>query len=323
MQFFVNNSIHHTEVYDTYWRFAYERQNIFMKKVQGLEQPWTTDKILQKYKFTNAYRASDRVSQFLIRNVIYVDGLSAEDVLFRILLFKIFNKIETWEYLEKQLGEICYKSYSYKNYSSVLNQMFTNKMTIYSNAYIMPSGKNQFGNARKFENHLSLIELMIDSNLLLQIDNCKSLQQLYLLLLQYPTIGSFLAFQYAIDINYSELCDFNEMEFVVPGPGAKSGIRKCFSDIGRYTEADIIRYVAENQVQEFSKRNLEFKNLWGRNLQLIDCQNLFCETDKYSRVAHPNIKGLSNRTRIKQRYTSSNKKLNLFYPPKWNLNLNY
>ena len=198
--------------------------------------------------------------------------------------------------------------------------MFTDEMTIYSNAYIMPSGKSEFGHVRKFENHLSLIELMIDSHLLLQVENCKSLQQLYLLLLQYPTIGSFLAFQYAIDINYSELCDFNEMEFVVAGPGAKSGIRKCFSDIGRYSESDIIRFVAENQVQEFSKRDLEFKNLWGRNLQLIDCQNLFCETDKYSRVAHPNIKGLSSRTRIKQKYTSSNRELELFYPPKWNLN---
>lgn len=41
-------------------------------------------------------------------------------------------------------------------------------------------------------------------------------------------MGKFLAFQYAIDINYSELCDFSEMDYVVAGPGAHSGISKIF-----------------------------------------------------------------------------------------------
>ena len=30
---------------------------------------------------------------------------------------------------------------------------------------------------------------------------------------------------------------------------------------------------------------VEFRDLWGRPLQLIGCQNLFCEVDKYARVA--------------------------------------
>ena len=62
--------------------------------------------MLATYKFTNAYRASDRVSQYLIRNVIYRDDLpmSPHEVFFRILLFKLFNKIETWELLERAIG---------------------------------------------------------------------------------------------------------------------------------------------------------------------------------------------------------------------------
>ena len=58
-------------VYDLYWRFAAERQKIFFGRIEGTPPPWTTDDILQTYRFTNAYRASDRVSQFLIREVIY------------------------------------------------------------------------------------------------------------------------------------------------------------------------------------------------------------------------------------------------------------
>src|SRR5258707_9985183 len=43
----------------------------------------------------------------------------------------------------------------------------------------------------------------------------------------------------------------------------------------------------------------------SRRLQLIDCQNLFCEVDKYARVAHPNIAGRTGRTRIKQKFRMS------------------
>ncbi|WP_255505380.1 nucleotide kinase domain-containing protein, partial [Flavobacterium sp. PL002] len=48
-------------VLDTYWEFANERQNIFFNKISNSEI-LTLDPILTKHKFTNAYRASDRVS---------------------------------------------------------------------------------------------------------------------------------------------------------------------------------------------------------------------------------------------------------------------
>src|SRR5215217_9668679 len=88
-----------TAVYDTYWRFAVERQEIFFARAAGEPPPWTDDEILAEFKFTNAYRAADRVSQFLIRSVIYRSDLpdSIEEVFFRTMLFKLFNKIETWE----------------------------------------------------------------------------------------------------------------------------------------------------------------------------------------------------------------------------------
>ena len=86
-----------TEAYKYYWKFATERQNIFFNRINNINKnEFTEDEILQEYKFTNAYRASDRVSQFLIKEVIYNDNnYSNEDVLFRIILFKLFNKIET------------------------------------------------------------------------------------------------------------------------------------------------------------------------------------------------------------------------------------
>jgi hypothetical protein len=139
-------------------------------------------------------------------------------------------------------------------------------------------------------------------------------------LLGYPSLGGFLAFQFAIDLNYSELIDFPEMQFVVAGPGARNGIAKCFDGIDDVSAADVIQLMADIADDEFARLGLEFHKLGGtRPLQLIDCQNLFCETDKYARVAHPEITGDSGRTRIKQKFSANRAPLPQFYPPKWKL----
>ena len=309
-----------SKVYDTYWKFATERQNIFFNKINN-KTVWTEDEILKKHKFTNAYRASDRVSQYLIKEVIYNHSQEPKEVLFRILLFKTFNKIETWELLNRHIGNISFKHYQFELYDNVLTDIMNSKKAIYSGAYIMTSGRSTFGHSKKHRNHLKLIEFMMNDKLDEKISELGSLEELFYLLKSYPTIGNFLGYQYATDINYSPLCNFDEMDFVFPGPGALDGIKKCFVDIGGYNQSDIIKYVTDRQEKEFLRLNLDFKDLWGRKLKLIDCQNLFCEVDKYARVAHPDIEGISGRKRIKQIYRpKKNNSINYWYPPKWNIN---
>lgn len=308
-----------TVVYDTYWQFAAKRQEIFFSRVNGDSAPWTNDPILSQYKFTNAYRASDRVSQYLIQHVINSGIQKPSELFFRIILFKLFNKIETWEALKKEIGEIWFENYSFKKYDSVLKEIKT-EGAIYSGAYIMASGRSYFGHPKKHQNHLRLLEKMMKDNFPKQIQKLKNMEALYDAFMTYPTIGPFLAYQFTIDINYSALTSFSEMEFVKAGPGAKDGIKKCFSDLGEYSEEDVIKMMADRQDEEFKRLDLDFKNLWGRPLQLIDCQNLFCEVDKYSRVAHPEIAGISNRTRIKQRFVPTLKSIQYVYPEKWGIN---
>lgn len=95
------------EVYDLYWYFACERQNIFWKKLNGDVAPWTEDKILQTFKFCNSYRVNDRVSQYLLCHVIYNGKkYSYGNMIFRIVLFKLFNKESTWELLRDSFGDV-------------------------------------------------------------------------------------------------------------------------------------------------------------------------------------------------------------------------
>ena len=78
--------------------------------------------------------------------------------------------------------------------------------------------------------------------------------------------------------------------------------------------------MADNQEREFERLGIKFQSLWGRRLQLIDCQNLFCEVDKYARVAHPDVAGISGRTRIKQKFSPTGPLDLPWYPPKWGIN---
>src|SRR5580658_6974380 len=100
-----------TAVYDSYWRFAVERQRVFHQRVRGEPAPWTTNAVLLAHRFTNAYRAADRVSQYLIRHVAYEGAQDPDEVVFRVLLFKLFNRIETWELLSKSLGPPSLRTY--------------------------------------------------------------------------------------------------------------------------------------------------------------------------------------------------------------------
>jgi thymidylate kinase len=311
-----------TVAYDTYWRFAAERQEIFFKRVEGRLPPWTADPILAAYKFTNAYRASDRVSQYLIRHVIYRKDLpaTAEEVFFRVILFKLFNKIGTWQALEAEFGAVTYDDFAFEQYDRVLSAIMQRGDSIYSAAYIMPSGGRALGYDRKHRNHFALLERMMADSLPQKIADAPTMQRAFALLRNYPTIGDFLAYQYVTDLNYSEITNFSEGDFVVPGPGALDGIRKCFADPGGMNEPELIKFMADRQERESERLGLTFRSLWGRPLQLIDCQNLFCEVDKYSRVHHPELAGISGRQRIKQRFGPTPQFPTPWYPPKWGIN---
>lgn len=304
-------------VFDTYWKFAAKRQDIFMKRVAGYAGQLTDDPILSTHRFTNAYRASDRVSQFLIKNVLYDGSQNAEEVFFRAMIFKIFNRIDTWELFKNNFSTISWKTFNYERYARLLDEAMDQNERLYSAAYIMPSPA--FGSSRKHRNHLQLIEHMIRSGGPKNISRAKSLKDVYYLMLSYPSLGPFLAFQFTIDLNYSSLIDFDESDFVVAGPGAKNGISKCFVDTDGLDEEHVIYEVTKMADKEFSRQNLKFQNLWGRPLKPIDCQNLFCEVDKYARVAHPEFSGSSGRTRIKQKFSQNLQPLPQWYPPKWNL----
>lgn len=306
-----------TAGYDTYWRFATERQNVYLRRLAGHTGPLTDDPVLTAHRFTNAYRAADRVSQYLITDVVYDRPRPWVDTFARTLVFKLFNRIGTWEHVVGRLGDVDARTVASGAVDTAVAEV-ADRQPVYSAAYIMPPPQDRDG--PKYVRHLSLLRAMLADGVPDGIAAATRMSDAYDTLAGYPSIGPFLAYQFVTDLNYSSELSFSETEFVVPGPGAVRGLRKCFSDPGGYTPADLIRRTADRQHDEFARLGLDWHDLWGRDLQLIDAQNLFCEVDKYTRVAKPELSVYAAGARIKQRYRRDRRPVTAWFPPKWRIN---
>lgn len=309
------------DIYRYYFYFVQERMNIFWNKYNSI-QPWTNDKILRIHKFTNVYRAMDRVSQYLIKNVIYNDNsFPDEDILLRILVFKIFNKPETWEYLEDRVGLISVRNFDLTRINSALLEL-KQVQPIFNNAYMMTGTHTLYNHLNyKHEKWLEMVKKeVVEKFILKKIINSNSLSEVFELLRKCSFIGDFLAYQYTIDMNYSNVIDFSENSFVKAGIGAIRGIKKCFEPLEKkYTFEDAIQFTQDNFTKYQDKFGYkDFKSLFNREPMLIDLQNCFCETDKYLRAKVPELQ-VDNK-RIKQKYKETNKSIELFFPPKWKIN---
>ena len=129
----------------------------------------------------------------------------------------------------------------------------------------MPAGTLQFGHGRKHRNYLRLLELMIEDGAPRRIREAASMREAFAILRAYPLMGDFLAYQYLIDLNYGTMIDFSESEFIVAGPGARDGIRKCFDDTRGLCDEQVIELMAERQDEEFQRLGGYFAVQHDRN----------------------------------------------------------
>lgn len=306
-------------VYELYWRFASRRQAAFERRLAGKSAPWSDDPILQEFKFCNVYRAADRVSQYMIRNVCYAeDAGSPADRAFQIVAFRTFSKIRTWERLTELLdGPPRIQHLADGRFVAALNQIKSVDGGLYTGAFILCANK-AFGHDEKHHNHAALFKKMFVQDAVAdRLIGANAFESIVRTIEGYPLMGPFMAYQTAVDLNYSELTDFSENDYTQAGPGALRGLAKVFEDLGDYAPSEAIQLMVDQQEAEFERLDLPFLGLFGRPLHAIDCQGLFCETDKYCREAAPEL--ASNRSRIKARYRPSTTSLELFFPPKWRL----
>ena len=181
-------------VLDTLFYWMSERHQIFLRRTEGDERPWTEDAILQRYPFTNVFRVYDRNTQYVLRHVIREGSQDLYESCFRVVLFRMFNKIETWKYLKQQLGALTWEDFDVYTYEKFLGAA---DGPFYGRAYICPAPTNIGGGKSNPARHLRLVQLLMEENLPKQLKRFRYLKDAHGWLCLFPSMGDFTALQYA------------------------------------------------------------------------------------------------------------------------------
>src|SRR5258708_12726050 len=146
------------QIYDLYWYFAAERQAILDRRVAGAARPWTHDLILQTFKFCNVYRAVDRVSKYMIREVACsAEPVEPVDRLFQIVAFRTFSKIETWRGVRAFLGRYpTLEDLGSGSFTAALEHVKKVNDGLYTGAFIF-CANNAYGHTAKHLNPHALL----------------------------------------------------------------------------------------------------------------------------------------------------------------------
>ena len=304
-------------VIDTLFQWMTERHAIHQRRLAGQSWPWTHDPILQQHNFTNVFRIYDRVTQYIICNVIGKGDQDFHETCFRVILFRCFNRISTWELLLAHFGELTWHDFNLVAYENVLYEEYRQNNKLYGSSYILPApelgGTSLDGsNKANYANHLRLLKVMMETDLPGQLAQLSELSDAWERISMYPSMGVFLSFQYVSPFSYllavppsdmyRLLLDLNmipELSFpedwAICGPGAISCLVKIFGRKVKGVHGEALAWLHQTQDRHFARLGIsrERRPRIGSThvLSLVDFEHSLCECDVYSRKAHPEIKG--------------------------------
>ena len=125
--------------------FIWEREAIRLARENGHSAPWTKDRVLDKYKFTNIRRSDDRVSQWVIDKLITPNSERA-DLWFTLLIARLINWPPTLQALiDKRVIPCTPQEFDADMFEHTLERIKNDGKKVYSGAYMLYPTKMEPG----------------------------------------------------------------------------------------------------------------------------------------------------------------------------------
>lgn len=297
----------------------YERQEIWYKRmILKKERPWTDDQILNDYKFTNVYRELDRNSQYQIQNILLSYNKTEKDIIWKLILFRIFNNPELFDFIENItinaensgyeeynfIGKFPnYKIYNKEDFYEFIKWFRESGKNPFTNAYVTNSlacpGQSRdwcYGNKVVPEIHNKIPEIL---NCVKNSNNVKELIEIFK---EIPGVADFMAHELYQDLTYIKkytnlnIFRWDQNSYTNIGPGASSGISFIFPHLKTNNEKIksicFLRDISKEYLLKFGnfkyiewdKREYKYKILKKSNLSLHQIEMWLCEFSKYYKV---------------------------------------
>lgn len=222
-----------------------ERQEIWKRRfLMHKPAPWTEDKILRDYKFTNVYRELDRSSQWMLQNITTDENLDLKNVVWKQMVYRYFNSPNAFQYaIDNGIwrnGIPDYAEYNEDQFADVISTVRSNGLNPFTNAYyINNTSLSNPGKGRDWHYSHRVIPTLHDcfDDLYCLIKNADSPKQIFDILCLLPGSGAFIAHEFYQDYTYiprytgKKLMRFTQNDFTNVGPGASLGLRLIYPSL--------------------------------------------------------------------------------------------
>lgn len=282
------------------YEFITQRYMIHLKKdVLKETPPWTTDKVLRDFRFTNIRREHDKESKWVIEHIANNPELCYEDKLLNVILFRLYNKHETAELLGMPIPFLEAKDWNPEWYRGLFEAALVEdpKRVFFTGAFYTVGMKNTLKKVTKEDyapiRILKFIRILIDTGLVDTIKACSNQEKVYKKLISYDGIGGFLGYQFYVDMTYIKEFPFSENEFTIAGPGCVRGINYLFKNRDGMTYEECLFWLRDNLDRLFIEKlgkDWDAKRVFwdlpeeDRCFNVMSLENCFCELSKYIRA---------------------------------------
>jgi hypothetical protein len=274
--------------FDAFMKFIIERHRIYERREKGAPPPWTTDKILQTYRFCNVYRELDRVTQW-IATEWRTPNESYKDLWFAMVVARLLNRIETLEALAFP------REWNHQKFLQCIQEIRADGLKVFSAAYIVSTGGKSMDKAKYLAEYV--LDPLWKQRLYVRPRVGDTLMTFFNRLRQYDGMGSFMAAQIVADIKYVYplLHAPDWWTFASSGPGSRRGMSYVMgidpkkNHWREHEWRDALNELAMRVTSEAKRAKLP-------RIHNQDLQNCLCEFSKYSRT----VKGTG---RPKQKFT--------------------
>ena len=266
-----------------YW--VWERENIRMMKLSDEpREMWTSDPILSKYRFCNVRRRDDRMSQWIMNNLLDDERLGGEnDMWFVAAIARYVNWPPSLAAL-KVNGAIPERAEDFDPdvFVSVMDDLKEQGIKVWGGAYVIYPGKDKGSSKAETVARQFLLPMSKNADKVRSAVQTNSVEQVVTTLSGFYGVSMFTAGQIASDLTYypQELGEAIDLYSWAPiGPGSSSGLNML---LGRPVMASWKQDHFNRELVKVWKEVTEQLDL--DNFTLHDQQNVFCEMSKYWRV---------------------------------------
>ena len=222
-----------------------------------------------------------------MREVIEKGSQDPIEICFRVMLYDIFTRASTYQLLAQHFAPLSYKTFDREAFAECLR----GRPALYTHAFQKTSALDKSRpHLSRLDAHLEELEKWIKDEVPQRLAAADSLVNVYDYFWWQPGWAEFKAYQLTLNLSYTPLVNFHANDFVVPGPGARAGLKRMFGasmdaavrdDPTAYMRA--LLWMTRTQDEHFARLGLRFSRLEGRPLEAADIEHAVCELEKYAR----------------------------------------